>query len=313
MKTVSILMPAFNASKFIEQAIQSILNQTYSDIELLIADDQSTDDTLAIIERYAKSDKRISVFSNKQNLGYLQTWNLLIGRAKGEYITFQDADDFAAPTRIEKLVNAFKEDPALGVVGSNIYWIDIHNTITKSSDFKLAHSDIVAAMPDSYEFIGSALMIKREAYQSVGGYHPFFDRIGSEDHYWLYLLTEKYKMANVAEPLYYYRFNPHSVMGDISDRPEKNFSSEIVALLIHQRRQTGTDDLNSGNEKKLQQLLENRCAPFREKSYYYWYVAKRRFYEGHKWMAIKILLRAILTAPTKISYYRDLLYYIRNI
>src|SRR5690554_4544687 len=94
---VTILMPAFNAGKFIDSAINSILGQTYSEWELLVCDDCSTDNTLDRIEYYAAIDSRIKVHRNSHRLGYLKTCNRLYGLVRGEYLAFQDADDECDP------------------------------------------------------------------------------------------------------------------------------------------------------------------------------------------------------------------------
>ena len=107
---ISVIMPAYNCELYVEMAIKSILEQTYKDFELLIADDASKDNTKKIIDDLAKTDSRIKTFHNESNLGYLQASNKLFEKCSGEYITFQDADDFSDVTRFEKLVKEFGND-----------------------------------------------------------------------------------------------------------------------------------------------------------------------------------------------------------
>jgi hypothetical protein len=168
-------------------------------------------------------------------------------------------------------------------------------------------------MPQQFHFIGSALMIKKEVYESIGAYHTFFNRMGAEDLYWVYLIMEKYKMCNVPDSLYYYRFNEHSVTGNIANNPSKINVPIILDYLINQRRAIGTDDLENGKIKELQKMLGDLNKPFEtDSSYYYYYVAKRRFYEGHKQLSIKLIKKAILKSPLKFQYYKDYLYFLRN-
>jgi glycosyltransferase involved in cell wall biosynthesis len=308
---VSILMPAYNAEQFIAKSIECILNQTYENWELIIADDASKDNTRKIIEHF--KDNRIKIFHNKTNLGYLETWNKLISKATGSFITFLDADDLCSLNRIEILLNTFKNNQDLGAVGSNFNRINDQGIIIESSNFPLKHDEIKEAMPQKFHFIGSALMIRKEVFESIGVYHTFFNRMGAEDHYWVYLILEKFKMCNVKEALYSYRFNEHSVTGNIANNPSKINVPIILDHLINQRRATGTDDLENGKIDELKKMLNELNTPFEtDSSYYYYYVARRRFYEGHKQLSIKLIKKAILKSPLKFKYYKDYLYFLRN-
>ena len=110
-------MPVYNVEKYIVQAIECILNQTYSNFELLICDDGSQDRTVEIIESY--SDSRIKLFKNKANRGNLKTTNFLLQQCKGDFITIQDGDDYSVSNRFEIILNAFEKHPAIGMIGSN--------------------------------------------------------------------------------------------------------------------------------------------------------------------------------------------------
>ena len=98
---VSIILPCFNASKYIDVALKSILNQNYKNIEVIVIDDGSTDNTLTILEQYSKVDSRIKLFENSKNKGLIYTLNKAILLANGEYIARMDADDISMLDRIE--------------------------------------------------------------------------------------------------------------------------------------------------------------------------------------------------------------------
>lgn len=102
---VSIIMPAYNAEKYIEEAIESILNQTYSNWELLICDDCSSDRTRAIVKEYKDNNKRIKLFELKENSGAAKARNTSIEQAKGEYISFLDSDDVWFETKLSDQIN----------------------------------------------------------------------------------------------------------------------------------------------------------------------------------------------------------------
>ena len=114
---VSVLMPAYNAEKYIAEAIESILNQTYENFELIIADDASTDKTWSIICNYNNNDKRIVAVRNNKNLYIAGNRNKLVSLARGKYIAWQDADDISYRKRLERQVNLWKKTRMLGFVG----------------------------------------------------------------------------------------------------------------------------------------------------------------------------------------------------
>ena len=165
MEKISVIMPAYNCEKYIRQAIDSILNQTYQNIELLISDDKSTDNTKKILDSY--SDTRIKRFDNNINLGYLKTFNKLIALAEGDYITFQDGDDYSELNRLELLLKEFKNDNELGACGSNYNRVDAKRNIVSTSNFALTHEEILSKIPSEFDFAGSGLMIKKEVYYVI--------------------------------------------------------------------------------------------------------------------------------------------------
>ncbi len=113
---VTVLMPVYNAEKYLKTAIESILKQTFSDFELLIINDGSTDGSEEIIRSF--NDKRIRLFNNEQNLGIIKTLNKGLNLAKGEYIIRMDADDISLPDRLELQVKYMEENPGIGISGT---------------------------------------------------------------------------------------------------------------------------------------------------------------------------------------------------
>lgn len=119
---ISVIMACYNRQNCVAQAIESILNQTYTNFEFIIVDDHSTDNTYKIIKRYAKQDKRIIVLRNKKNNGinYYRNFNKAIALSKGKYIARMDDDDISLPQRFEKQVKYMEENPDVVVLGSKI-------------------------------------------------------------------------------------------------------------------------------------------------------------------------------------------------
>ena len=136
---ISVMMIVYNAEKFIREAIESILNQTFSDFEFIILDDHSTDNSYEIINEYAKRDNRILVLHNEKNLGIAESRTKCIKFAKGKYIAIADADDISIPTRLEKQLKYLEEHKEYGVVGSFLELFD--SETGKTIGFRRYHKD----------------------------------------------------------------------------------------------------------------------------------------------------------------------------
>lgn len=107
---ISVIMPAYNAERYIEEGITSVLNQSHKNIELIIVNDCPTDNTLKLVENIAQKDKRVVVINNLFNLGCAESRNRALAIARGEYIAFCDSDDVWAENKIEKQLNHIKEN-----------------------------------------------------------------------------------------------------------------------------------------------------------------------------------------------------------
>lgn len=298
---VSILMPAYNCEKYIRQALDSVLAQTYQNWELLAADDASRDGTRKILDHYAARDKRIRTYHQDKNKGYLKTWNRLLFLAQGDYITFQDADDWSAPERLETLLRALQEHPEVGAVGSNYQKVSADGTVQYTSQLETSPEAIHTLMPERFDFVGSGLLIRRVVCDTIGGYDEIFDRIGSEDLYWGYRISEAFGLMNVPEVLYYYRTNPQSVAVTLTERPGKWISLDLARYFIEQRKASGTDDLEAGRRTEALKVREDFEKPFREEPpLLYEKVALRRYYEGHKKTGRRLMWKAWTMNPLKL-------------
>jgi len=114
---VSVCMPVYNGEKYLRQAIESILAQSFDDFELVIADDCSTDSSYEIIEEYAAKDKRVRAWRNENNLGLFGNWNLTMQKGEGDYIKPFAQDDFCKPALLERLAAALDENPGVSLSG----------------------------------------------------------------------------------------------------------------------------------------------------------------------------------------------------
>ncbi|HEY9660554.1 MAG TPA: glycosyltransferase, partial [Allocoleopsis sp.] len=121
---ISVLMAVYNGSRYVAEAIESILNQTFTDFEFLIIEDGSTDNTVQILQDYANRDPRIKLIQNEQNIGLTKSLNKGLKLAQGKYIARQDADDVSLPHRFEQQIAVFAQNPAAVLVSCSLELID---------------------------------------------------------------------------------------------------------------------------------------------------------------------------------------------
>ena len=193
---VSVIMSCYNSQETVGRAIESILNQTLGNIELLICDDSSIDNTYETILRYEDLDKRVKVYKNTKNLGLTKTLNFLIDKAEGTLIARQDDDDISLSERLKTQVNVLKED--------NLDFITTRakvlgdNKLIPGISFNLPNSLV---MNFKNPFIHGTLLIDKKVLNTVGNYD---ERFYYAQDYKLFsdLLSKGYKYLTLKTPLY---------------------------------------------------------------------------------------------------------------
>ena len=200
---ISVIMPAYNAEKYIQEAIDSILNQSYANLELLIFDDGSSDATRSIIDRY--SDERIKKIFADKNGGVVAARNHCIDLAKGKYIALMDADDIASQDRFEKQLAPLEAD-ACDVCGSAQWNLNQQTGALKPSKDRYADADLRALLSVYCTMCNSAVMLRAELMKHYK-YDPTIPV--SEDYYlWVQLAADGYRFTNLRERLVTYRQYP---------------------------------------------------------------------------------------------------------
>ena len=204
LPTVSIVISVFNEEKYLAEVIESILRQTYTDFELIICDDCSTDKSLYILYQYKeKYSDKIHIIANKENHGQAHARNRCIKIASGQFIAIMDADDRCDPTRLEKQVAFLSSHPEISFVGTGMTFFDEGGTwaIRLLPPYP-SKEDYVPHAP----FCLASCMFRREALEAVGGYNekPIY-RQGEDYELVVSLLEKGYKGANIVEPLYFCR------------------------------------------------------------------------------------------------------------
>lgn len=201
---VSIILPTYNGSKYIRESIESILQQTYENWELIIIDDCSKDDTPQIIAEYAKLDKRIRVYRNENNLRLPASLNKGFSLSKGDFLTWTSDDNKYKPNAIEVLQSKLTQNTNLGLVFSAMDYIDSEGVVREVSQRVEDKNEIYYK-----NIVMASFMYTREAYEKTGDYDT--KRFLVEDYdYWL-RIVENFDFDYIAESLYFYRTHEGSL------------------------------------------------------------------------------------------------------
>lgn len=201
---VTVLMPVYNAEKYLREAVESILGQTFKDFEFLIIDDGSADNSLQIIRSYR--DPRIQLIVHKKNKKLIATLNEGIQKARAPLVARMDADDVSALCRLEYQVQFMEVHPEVVLVGSDIELIDPEGRLVLYEPAFTDDSTIRLAMTTTNAFAHGSVMFRRSSVLRVGGYSRQAYLV--EDYDLWVRLSRVGKVANLPEPLYQWRLNP---------------------------------------------------------------------------------------------------------
>ena len=222
--TVSVLMPCYNSEKYLEEAVESILNQTFLDFEFIIVDDGSTDQTYKILSSFAKKDERIRLYKNEKNIGIVKTRNRLLSLSKGKYIALLDSDDIAMSERIEIQVDYMEKHPDIGLLGSWVSPVDENGVPAKRWKYPLNDLVIKTRLLFSNAFASSSVMIRREALP-VNGYDEYYAQ--AEDYDLYCRISKNWKVFNLNKILIKYRIHSESISRSRNDQMER-FACEAI-------------------------------------------------------------------------------------
>jgi glycosyltransferase involved in cell wall biosynthesis len=200
---ITVLMPVYNAERFLREAIDSILNQSLRDFEFLIIDDGSTDSSPDIISSYA--DPRIRFLRNEKNRGITYSLNKGLGLSSCDIIARMDSDDVSLPERLRKQVNFMTKNPRCAMVSS---WAEV---VTENDQLvrleKYRNEFYYYNLTFECWIYHPTVMFRKECVEAVGGYSMMY----SEDYDLFWKLSTKYRIANIAEVLVKYRLSPTSL------------------------------------------------------------------------------------------------------
>lgn len=212
MPEITVLMAVYNGERYLEEAIKSILRQSFGDFEFVIVDDASTDGTSSILKKYALADKRIRLIRNESNLGLSRSLNRGLELAKGAYVARMDADDIARPERFATQLAWLKEHPEILILGSAIQMIDENGSKLQSDPppFTTAEMRWNSFFGRQYVACHPSVMIRRELFERFGAYAEL--ATSQDIELWGRLIcAEPYPIANLSEVLLDYRVHSDSV------------------------------------------------------------------------------------------------------
>jgi wbfO protein len=204
---VSVLIPCYNCEEYVEEAVMSIIKQTYSNLEILVIDDGSTDNTGNILKMLVKEDPRIIYIKNEENLKLIATLNKGLNLCKGKYIARMDADDISLPTRIEKQVNFLEAHPEIGIVGTYIQIFGVRESIWKmdtKDKYIRAHLFCNSSFAHPSVMMRTSILRDNHLYYNTDYPH-------AEDYKLWCDIAQYTKLANIPEVLLFYRINENQV------------------------------------------------------------------------------------------------------
>ena len=266
--TVSVVMAVKNGGQIMREAIDSILNQTFTDFEFIIINDGSTDETLEVLAEY--SDPRIQVYS-QENQGLARTLNRGLCLATGKYIARQDHDDISLPTRLEKQVEYLEAHPNCGLLGTAAEILDekshtgrfhYHPTSTSLLNFELIFNN---------PFVHTSWMFRSNVISKVGYYSIDAMREPPEDYEYVSRIAREYDVANLADVLAIYREMTNSLSSEI--RPDQQgkiqtFKSRLALISAENIAYWNNLSLNDAHALNFGALLHGAHDQFKDGSHF---------------------------------------------
>ena len=253
MKKVDILLATYNGEKYLSEQIESILNQTYKEFQLLISDDGSSDKTREIIEKYSKKDKRVKIFFQKENLGIVGNFEFLLKKVENPYFMFSDQDDIWDLNKIKKSINKIEQSKAdliytdLEVVDSNLnttynsYWKlkNIYNKVKKYNNFESLYLNNFVT--------GCTILAKKEIILEVLPL-PKNSKYVLHDYWLPLIISQKGKIDYIEEPLIKYRQHKNNKVGSKRKSDSIENFKEMRDLFIDVKKQHFTVFIENENK-----------------------------------------------------------------
>jgi glycosyltransferase involved in cell wall biosynthesis len=245
---VSVLMTSYNREKYVAQSIESVLNSTYTNFELVIVDDCSTDKTVEIIKQYASKDDRIKLNVNAKNLGQFKNRNLVASYATGKYLKYLDSDDFLYPTGLEVLVNMMEQFPDAG------YGLSIPQDNSRPSPFILSPEESYRYNYEKYAIFSKsplASIIKRDAFEKIKGFTV--EAVCGDFALWLEMASH-FSVVLMPEGIGWYRIHQEQEMQKTRD------SLKVAFEYLKAEEMFVSENTNVPSDYKTKLMQQNKVA-----------------------------------------------------
>jgi glycosyltransferase involved in cell wall biosynthesis len=234
---VSVLMSVYNGEFFLSDALNSILNQSFSDFELILIDDGSTDKTAEIIHQFELLDKRIKVFRHEKNFGLTKSLSSGLAKCRGEFIARHDADDLSEPERFARQVVFLREYPEYGLIGTAVSRIDSQANIIDQPIVIDGARRIRSLIKGVNPFAHGSIMMRKSSVDAVNGYRSGFQYAQDYD-LWL-RISETTFVDNLLERLYRLRIHPAGISKQ--KLPIQIKYAALACLFANERHKEGHD------------------------------------------------------------------------
>lgn len=232
MPKVSVILPAYNAEKYIKEAVDSILSQTFGDFELIVINDCSKDSTEQILLSY--TDPRLVYVKNEENLGVAGTLNKGLKLAKGQYIARMDADDISLPQRIEKQVAYLDSRENTAVLGTALERFG-EGIPLQTRSFSQDPEQMKVDLFFSCGLAHPSIMMRNDVIRALGGYDMAFE--GLEDYELWCRVAREHQVTTLPEVLFRYRVHP----GQVTKNPSEKYLTRIRNLKKRQLEELGME------------------------------------------------------------------------
>ena len=244
-------MACHNAGPYVGEAIKSVVDQTFTDLELIFVDDKSSDDSLTVAQSLAQSDRRIKVFSNRTNLGAGAARNLAIEKSTGEWLAVLDADDVFIKDKLEKQVALIKSaKDELVLVGTGCFQIDADGRRFAVYQYPLTSLSLKNRLIRQKAFPPhSSLMYRASVARSIGGFNGLFLR--AEDFECWLRMSKFGAFACVSEPLIEYRLHNTNISNTIGETGNSQLDYATAASVCDLLRQRGSIDPSAAGDPTL--------------------------------------------------------------
>lgn len=248
---VSVVMAICNVERFLAEAIESVLGQTFRDFEFIILDFGSTDKSKDIASRYAANDRRIE-FHTISPCTMTEARIAACSLAQGRYIAIQDADDSSLPNRLLWEVEFMEKNPAVALLGSAADWINADGKFLLVCRPPTTHEEIRAALLMRCAFVHTSVLVRRDIFTRVGGYRKVL--LSAEDYDLFLRISERFQCANLNQVAVRYRIHPHQL--SFRTRHLQTITKLATQASASFRRTRGVDPLDSVQEISESVLLD---------------------------------------------------------